>query len=68
MLMSVETVTLCTEIFASSISVRVKCHPGAMDDLYSTELPHTLTVQRKLSSDTVHNQKFSRICFNLYGL
>jgi len=68
MLMLVETVTFCTEIFASSVSVRVKCHPGAMAVLYSAELPHTLTVQTKLSSATVHNQKYSRICFNLYGL
>jgi hypothetical protein len=44
MLMSVQTVTFCTEIFASSVSERVKCHPGAMAVLYSAEHSHTLTV------------------------
>ena len=44
MLISVQTVTFCTEIFASSVSLRVKCHPGAMAVLYSTELRHALTV------------------------
>ena len=66
MLISVQTVTFCNEIFASSISVHVKCHPIALATLYSTELFHTLTVQRKLSPATVH--RISRIYFNICGL
>jgi len=43
----------------------VKCHPIALAALYSTELSHTLTVRRKLSSATVHSRRYSGIYFNI---
>jgi hypothetical protein len=52
----VETVTFCTEIYASTLSVNLKYHPCALAALHSEELCHTLTVYEKDSSTVVHNQ------------
>jgi hypothetical protein len=70
MLIYVETVTFCSEIpvYESSISAHVKCHPGALVDLYSTVLFHTIAVYRKHSSAEVQNQSYSTIYFSLCGL
>jgi hypothetical protein len=69
-LITEQTATFCTEIplYASSISVHIKCHPAALTALYSTELFHTLTAKRKHSSAEFQNQSYSRIYFSLCGL
>jgi hypothetical protein len=44
MLISVGTITVYAEIFAHSISVHMKYHPGALIALCSAALYHTITV------------------------
>ena len=65
---SVEAVIFCTElpVQASSKSVQVKCHPGALPALYTTELPHTLKTYRKHSS-AVAQTKVIREYFTVWS-
>ena len=60
----------CTEIplYASSISVHVKCHPVALIASWLTELFHTITICRKHSSYDVQTQSYSTNYFSLCGL
>ena len=68
MLLSVEKVTLFSEIYASSISVHEKYHPNSLAGLYPAELSHIFAVYRNLSLVVVHNRRYSRKYFSLCGL
>jgi hypothetical protein len=67
MLISVETVILCTDISLPSISEHVTYHTGALAAFYSAELYHTITVQRKEFLAEILNQRKCRIHFTLRG-
>jgi hypothetical protein len=67
MLISVDTVTFCTEIFAHAIAVHVETHAGVLAVLCSAEHHHTLTVYRTYNSAEFLNQRKSRIYFTLVG-